>query len=188
MFNYYEILMKVQQLQMQLHAVFHIWKTALDGYTEDSFLWRISEESWSIGQVYNHLLVRTIQHPLKQAQICLNSNENSHKGKTIRGKTVMGLNWFPPVKLKTSPSPEFIPKQPSDRMEVKIALQKLILNIDELVSEIEKSMSKGKTYHSAFGYLSAAEWCQYIKLNFQHHLHQKARIDKCLKLLNYDKS
>ncbi|MFA6542419.1 MAG: DinB family protein, partial [Bacteroidota bacterium] len=46
------------------------WLTSLETYTEEQLLRKPSDEEWSLGQVYNHLINSALLFHLKQIELC----------------------------------------------------------------------------------------------------------------------
>ncbi|MGH7600757.1 MAG: DinB family protein [bacterium] len=158
-----------------------IWLIALNDYTDEQFARKPSETQWSIGQVYYHLVVRTENFHLRACQKCLeNRAEVTEGGKTLAGKIVFLLGSFPPVKIHVPPPPEYTPKQPQSRAEMREGLLKLIETMRTLAPQIDHASPVQKWKHPALGMLNANEWYRLIEMHFRHHLRQKARLDKFL--------
>ena len=93
-----------------------IWEKELDQYSLEDLHKKPDEASWSIGQVYNHLIKSTLGFHLKQAEQCLQSDEHASESKNFRGFLVYNvIKRFPPVKVKVPPSEHYTPGQPESR-------------------------------------------------------------------------
>jgi hypothetical protein len=156
-----------------------VWLVALNDYTDEQFALKPSETQWSIGQVYYHLVVRTENFHLRACKKCLeHQGEVTEGGKTLAGKIVFLLGSFPPVKIHVPPSPEYTPKQPQSRAEMREGLLKLIETMRALAPQIDHASPVQKWKHLALGMLNAMEWYRLIEMHFRHHLRQKKRLDK----------
>ena len=85
----------------------------------DSLHKKQSEEEWSIGQMYVHLIQSALFMHLHNVEQCLSSNDsalNSDEEKTELGRQVFESGHFPPVPVKVPPSPQYTP-QPPESME-----------------------------------------------------------------------
>jgi hypothetical protein len=166
----------------KFNAVLDTWEQALNDYSETDFLKKPAEDSWSIGQVYNHLIGATNRFHLPQVHACLQSSDNANQSKKMPGRITYFLGSIPPTKVKVPPSPEYTPPQPESIASVRTKLAALRPKMAEMAENLSKNQSKsGKTAHPAFGYLNAEEWFQLVEIHFRHHLRQKARLDKFLK-------
>jgi len=158
-----------------------LWESELDKYSDEQLSKKPSQESWSIGQVYGHLVIGTLNYQIKQIEECLVSDDNQMNKKTFRGKLMFFINSFPPVRIKVPPSPTYTPQQPESKTTIVAGMRLLQKKLRGLSDEIDKTVHFGKTKHPALGYLNAREWYQLIVMHFRHHLRQKKRIDLFLK-------
>jgi hypothetical protein len=158
-----------------------IWESELEKYSDEQFLMNPSPESWSIGQVYEHLVMGALNYHVKQIEQCLLSDANQIEKKTFPGILMFSLHSFPPVRIKVPPSPLYTPKQPESKTRIQAGMRLLQKKLQDLSREIEHAVHFGKTKHPVLGYLGAKEWYQLIVMHFRHHLRQKKRIDVFLK-------
>ncbi len=158
-----------------------IWESELGKYSDEQFSKKPSSESWSIGQVYGHLVFGTLNYQIKQIEQCLSNNANQKEKKSFPGKLMFCINSFPPVRVKVPPSPTYTPKQPESRENILAGMGLLQKRLQNLSGEIDNAVHFGKAKHPAFGYLGAKEWYQLIVMHYRHHLRQKKRIDLFLK-------
>jgi hypothetical protein len=159
-----------------------VWLVALNDYTDEQFTRKPGETQWSIGQVYYHLVVGTESFHLRACKKCLeNQGEITEGGKTLAGKIVFLLGSFLPAKIHVPPSPEYTPKQPESRAEMREGLRKLIETMRGLAPQIDQASPVQKWQHPALGLLNAMEWYRLIEIHFRYHLRQKKRLDKFLK-------
>jgi len=166
----------------QFEKTARLWLVDLNKYTDEQFARKPSETQWSIGQVYYHLVAGTENFHLRACKRCIeHRGEVIEGGKTLAGKIVFLLGSFLPVKIHVPPSPEYTPKQPESRAEMREGLLKLIETMRALAPEIDGASPVQKWKHPALGMLNAAEWYRLIEIHFRHHLRQKARLDKFLK-------
>jgi hypothetical protein len=173
---------------MMMNSVFHrylkiaaLWESELEKYSDEQFAMKPSAESWSIGQVYEHLVMGALNYHIKQIEQCLINDENQREKKTFLGKLIFLLHAFPPVRIKVPPSPTYTPKQPENKERIKAGLRLLKKKLQDLSGEMEHAVHSGKTKHRALGYLDAKEWYRLIVMHFRHHMRQKKRIDLFLK-------
>jgi hypothetical protein len=158
-----------------------MWESELDKYSDDQFAMKPSPENWSIGQVYEHLVIGTLNYHLKQIEQCLITDVNQREKKTFVGILMFSLNSFPPVRIKVPPSPTYSPQQPESKKKINAGMRLLQKKLKDLSGEVDHAVHFGKTKHPALGYLGAKEWYQLIVMHFRHHLLQKKRIDLFLK-------
>ncbi len=158
-----------------------IWEEALGKYSLEELLKQPEEGSWSLGQVYMHLISATLDFQLPQAETCMNTSENSSSGKNFRGfMTYRILGGFPPVQIKVPPSKTYTPKQPQSREQIEQGLAEVRERMKQVFEGLSQNKSKGKTKHPGLGFLNAREWFALVPMHFKHHLHQKKRLDAFL--------
>ncbi len=158
------------------------WEKELERYNLETLLKKPAPESWSLGQVYNHLIQSALDFHLRQIEICAATDENRSKRKNSRGIVVFHiLHDVPPIKIHVPPSETYTPKQPSSIQELADGLQQVRAEMKKSLALLESNPKKGKTAHPGFGFLNAGEWFMLAELHFKHHLRQKERIDNFLK-------
>ena len=166
---------------MEYRKTFTIWLNALDKYSEEQFRRKPSPESWSMGQVYTHLLLGNDHFFLKQVEKCLNKEGTALGGrKTLAGSFISLINGFPPVRAKMPKAVEVVPRQPENIDFIR----KKWLNSMALAENMKKRLPgcdlAHKTRHPAFGFLNAEEWFRANEMHLRHHFRQKKRLDKFL--------
>ena len=151
------------------------WIDALDQYNQWQLFTQPSAESWSIGQLYLHLINDTGFY-IEQIKICLYTNENNTGATAPFAKSIFQHNGFPDEAIQGAPSNAAIP-QPENKMQLVISLQKLKNEMHILKEQMETSSFTGKTKHPGLGYFSAIEWYQFTEMHFRHHMKQKKTLD-----------
>jgi hypothetical protein len=158
-----------------------LWKNELTKYDLKTLIKKPDSQSWSIGQVYIHLINATLNFHLQQVKICLENTENLEKKKNFRGIITYNiLGSFPPIKIKVPPSEFYTPKQPDNKEQIIQGLDKVKEEMKSTLPKLENK-KQGKTNHPGFSYLNGNEWYRLIEMHFRHHLRQKERIDQYLK-------
>ena len=152
----------------------------MEKYNISQLTQKENPESWSMGQLYKHLIDGTLNYHLQQINQCINSLENKSKKKNFKGFMAYNiLNGFPPIKIKVSASETYTPKQPKDKQELVDGVHQLKQEMKNTYENL-KNDKKGKTAHPGFSYLNASEWYRLIPMHFKHHLRQKERMDNFL--------
>ncbi|MBL7959735.1 DinB family protein [bacterium] len=173
--------MNVQKTLTRFESVANEWLLSLDSYSEEQFTKKPDADSWSIGQVYNHLIAGTNRFHMQHIASCLDGKgKNIRGGKKFPGKFVFLIGSFPDTKIKVPPSDAYTPKQPAGIADMRSGLIQLIEKMRATAAKIGAASNSMKTEHPAFGYLNAQEWFAMIEMHFRHHLRQKARLDKSL--------
>jgi hypothetical protein len=170
-----------QSILSQFEKTAGVWLASLSQYSEEQFAKKPNADSWSIGQVYNHLVAGTRLYPLQQIAQCLEGKQTEKNvGKKFPGKLTFFLGSFPPKRIKVPPSDTYTPKQPPNIEAVKTSLEKLVKIMRETERKLSGASEIPKTAHPAFGFLNAREWFHLIEMHFRHHLRQKKRLDRFL--------
>lgn len=173
--------MDTQKTLKKFETVAQEWVRALDTYSDQNFLQKPDEQSWSIGQVYNHLVTGTNRFHLQQIATCMENRGKEMKGgKKFPGKFVFFTGSFPNTRIKVPPSATYTPKQPDGREVMREGLIQLIQTMRDAAAKLPPASPTMKTEHPAFGYLNAEEWFRLIEMHFRHHLRQKKRLDHFL--------
>jgi hypothetical protein len=152
------------------------WESELILYSEEQLTRKPSLESWSLGQVYEHLIMGTLNYHIKQVEQCLSSDQDENGSKSFLGKIMFFLKSFPPVRVNVPPSPLYTPKQPENKEKIQVGIRLLKKKMKELSLRIDSTVPSGKSKHPGLGYLNAKEWFQLIEMHFRHHLRQKKRL------------
>jgi len=155
------------------------WVTALNEYGYLQLHAKPLPASWSVGQVYTHLIEET-KFYFDQIEICVITNDHSEKNPTGEGETMLRNNSFPDQMLDGGPANARI-QQPVSKGELMISLKNLKDEMNRMAALIATTEFKGKTRHPGLGYFSAAQWFQFAEMHFRHHLRQKERIDDFLR-------
>ena len=157
-------------------AVDH-WIMALQKYNFSQLCSKPSENSWSAGQLYQHLLDDT-HYYIEQIKICTNTDEHANEEAADFAKQLFLNNAFPDVRIEGAPGNALIP-QPGSKEALMNAMQQLKDEMNRAV-QLLPAGSRGKTKHPGLGYFSASEWLQFAIIHLRHHLKQKKRIDDFL--------
>jgi hypothetical protein len=171
----------MNQLIQKFNQTLDLWIKELDRYDYLQLCLKPDPDSWSMGQVYTHLLDDT-GFFIRQIELCLGSNENASGQMTEMGRQLFEADGFPDMQLIGPPDSE-APPQPLSKVKLQeefLTLKALVNYIGEKVSD---SNSMGKALHPGFQYFSAWEWFQFAEMHLRHHLRQKQRIDAFLKTI-----
>jgi hypothetical protein len=153
------------------------WENELILYSEEQLTRKPSLETWTLGQVYEHLIIGSLNYHIKQIEQCLSSDRDQNESKSFLGKVMFLLKSFPPVRVNVPPSPLYTPKQPENKEKIQAGIRLLKKKMKELSLRIDSAVSSGKSKHPGLGYLNAKEWFQLIEMHFRHHLRQKKRLN-----------
>jgi hypothetical protein len=157
----------------------------LDGFSMKQLKRQPSENEWSIGQMYLHLINASLYMHIRNVDRCMTQIEDSvvSKGeKTEAGQAVFDQGSFPPVRIHVPPSPQYTPGQPENKDQMVQGLKAVMQQMNEIEPNIEKALIHNTVSHPRFGALNAKEWFMLIEMHYRHHLLQKNRLKKELEI------
>ena len=155
------------------------WITTLEQYDLTRLCAKPAQKSWSLGQLYMHLIEDT-HYYLEQIKICVATDDNAMEEASAFAKKLFLNNDFPDEAIEGAPANAFI-VQPTNMQVLKSSLLNVKAEMNRAAILISKSSFKGKTKHPGLYYFSATEWLQFAEMHFRHHLRQKKRIEDFLK-------
>jgi len=159
-----------------------LWINDLEQYDFIQLCAKPSPTSWSIGQLYLHLIADTSFY-IDQIKICTSTNDHADGEATSFGRTLLLNNDFPDQMLEGSSNHAHIP-QPENKAQLLNDLINIKVEMNGAAAMISKGPFNGKAKHPGFNYFSANEWLQLAEMHFRHHFRQKKRIDGFLKMNN----
>lgn len=151
------------------------WLGYLNSYTIEDLNIQPQPGSWSIGQVYTHIITET-DYFIGQAKDCLTHNNDSDKHMHPHAVAMFAANSFPDMKIDGPATGKHIP-QPVSKESIVQALQLLCKEANNIYSKLIVCNNAGKTRHPGLLYFSAIQWLQFADMHMRHHLRQKERID-----------
>lgn len=161
------------------------WEAALEKYSQVQLLAKPTVNSWSVGQVYMHVIYAS-RYFIKQVSICTASDGNTLKEASPAAKEIFANNSLPDKILEGPPDNARTP-QPVDKTDIKLrlaALKTLISQADGLMRSIDAC--NGKTKHPGLGYFSAAQWMRFAHIHWRHHNMQISRVEAYLQQNNIE--
>ncbi|MFE7064069.1 DinB family protein [Sutcliffiella sp. NPDC057660] len=157
------------------------YRSELQNYSLEQLRHLSSEGVWSIGQMYDHVILVAHEY-LDNMEACAASLEEQKLGKTEFGKRLFENGGFPSIKIKL-PDELNAPPNNSDTME------ELMSRLDEVMQRMRQWEIKVddvnpyyKVQHDGFGWLNAREWYDLVGMHFRHHLRQKEELVEKLRL------
>src|ERR1700740_3490542 len=110
--------MSAENTYQQFLLLAKYWLKELDYYSKNQFKRQLTENSWSMGQIYDHLLNYTYEVHLKAIENCLaNKDTKTKQGKTFKGFLHFTFGGYFPMKYKSTPYIE--PQLPQSTDKVK---------------------------------------------------------------------
>lgn len=138
------------------------------------------EGVWSIGQMYDHLIVVAHEY-LDNVAVCAEAKEDPFLEKTPAGKELFHNKGFPPIKIRL-PDEMNAPPNNSDSQEDLInRMEKLIQRVGYWELQVDEISPERKAKHGGFGWLNAREWLDLVEMHSRHHLRQKEELERYLK-------
>ncbi len=155
------------------------WIISIDEYSLKQFLFKNTNDQWSVGQLFNHLIESTTYF-LVNIKGCLISHENLNEELSLTAKEIFKNNQLPNIEID-GPDSNNLTAQPENSDSIKAGL----LNLKDEFSQIKKLLLlnkiSGKKKHPGLGYFNAEEWFQFAEIHLRHHFHQKNKLDSLLK-------
>jgi hypothetical protein len=164
-------------LLQQFNATIDHWINWLNDYTLDLLCTQPQPGSWSLGQVYQHIIDDT-EWQVDQLKIALTTTDNSDKEMHANAKFMFRNNGFPDMQIQ-GPSTGVLIPQPTSKAE----LAQRLTRIRNEINQLDFSTTNGKTQHPGLLFFNALEWLQFAEMHLRHHFKQKQRIDEALRSL-----
>ena len=150
-----------------------------------SLLKKQSEEEWSIGQMYVHLIQSALFMHLHNIEQCLSRGDstlNSGEEKTELGRQVFELGQFPPVPIKVTASPQYTPQPPESMESLIDGLHMVVDRMRSTERLVYQASVNNKIHHPRLGALNAQEWFLLIEMHYRHHFLQLDRLKSNLEM------
>jgi len=170
---------KAAELLRQFNDTSDKWIAYLDDYTLSMLHQRPDAASWSLGQVYMHIIADTAWY-IGQMKAALSADNSDHE-KEMRAdaKTMFLQNGFPDARM-ANPFNSLDLSQPESKTSLQQSLLSIKAEVNQLCNSADISAATGKVEHPGFYFFSAAEWLQFAEMHMRHHFRQKQRIDEQL--------
>lgn len=169
---------KAHIVVLQFNDTINRWLGFLNGYTLEALCMQPAPRSWSLGQVYIHIINNT-RYYIEQMRISLSGGDNSEKEMHERAMEMFANNSFPNMLIE-GPDTHVAIRQPLSKDELLKDMKAIRDEVNQLYSTYDLSASKGKTRHPGLLFFSAVEWLQFAEMHMRHHKRQKKRIDEKL--------
>ncbi|PWU01917.1 MAG: hypothetical protein C5B52_06520 [Bacteroidetes bacterium] len=163
----------------EFNLTIDFWIKSLDDYDLVQLLKSPGTGSWSMGQLYNHIIGEML-FQAEQIYACAQRNMNVEKSPNDEGKKMLERNDFPDMLIEGPPTNEHV-VNPIGKEELIEGINSSKLLINRAYEFAINSPLNGKTEHPGLGFFGADEWLQFCEMHLRHHIRQKSRIDNCLK-------
>ncbi|MCU0324732.1 MAG: DinB family protein [Spirosomaceae bacterium] len=171
--------LSVNEVFDNLESVVNQYIRSLGEYADEQFTSKKDADTWSLGQMYEHLVQTSNFFFMANVMRCLEQRKGQIGGeKNEWGEKQFRYGGFPPRKFKIPEAlqgPEPVAKS---REEYKSLLGKVLEDAQKLIEPILQNNGEYKTLHPPFGFLNAAEWFYAMEMHFRHHLRQKEELEQ----------
>ncbi|CEG28681.1 DinB family protein [Bacillus sp. B-jedd] len=157
----------------------HTYKNELQKYSLEQLRYISEEGVWSIGQMYDHLIVVAHEY-LDNMETCAALNEVQPLGKTEFGERLFKNGGFPPIKIRLPDELNAPPNNSDSREELINRMEQVISRLSLWETKVENINPNYKVKHGGFGWLNATEWYDLVGMHFRHHLRQKDELEQRL--------
>ncbi|MBS4174359.1 DinB family protein [Bacillus sp. FJAT-49736] len=155
------------------------FKSDLLNYSLEKLRYISAEGVWSIGQMYDHLIVVAHEY-LDNVEICASAKDEQTLGKTEFGENLYKMGGFPPIKIKLPDELNSPPNNADSREELMKRMDQLILRMKQWETKVDAIHPNYKVKHGGFGWLNTREWYDLVFMHFRHHLRQKEELEESL--------
>jgi hypothetical protein len=155
------------------------YKSDLQRYSLDQLRYVSDQGVWSLGQMYDHLILASLDC-LDQVGICASASEEQLLGKTEFAEQMYIVGAFPPIKIKLPDGPENTPSNSESKDDLMCGLDLVLKKMSEWNEKVDTINPNFKVKHDGFGWLNTREWFNIIGMHFRHHLRQKSELEQKL--------
>jgi hypothetical protein len=151
----------------------------LEGVSEEQLCRKPSDEEWSLGQVYIHLINTTQFMSMRNIKLCREEAKDATAVggvKTDAGEAVFRNGGFPDTKIAVPPSPQYTPPQPNGKEQLTSGLLNILQQMQEIEPMLQDISSDVTAAHPRLGALNAKEWFNMVEMHFRHHVKQLHRL------------
>jgi hypothetical protein len=174
-------LKEIYKMQLsELESTIGTWIDALAHYDFNVLQARPNKDSWSLGQVYMHILEDTNFYA-DQVESCLTESDNQSAEKNDFATRLFLNNDFPDERIKGNAAASQMP-EPASKSDLVKQMDQLKTRLTSLWLRVENSNSTGKAKHPGMGYFNAREWLTFAEIHMRHHLRQKRRIEDAIRI------
>ncbi|MCA0993407.1 DinB family protein [Pseudalkalibacillus hwajinpoensis] len=158
------------------HELLLTFRNDLYTYSLEQLRYISKEGVWSIGQMYDHLIVVAHEY-LDHIETCSISREEQVLGKTQFGEQLYKNGGFPPIKIRLPDELNSPPNNTDSKEDLIKRMDQLIQRLSHWESKVNNINSNYKVEHGGFGWLNAKEWYELVMMHFRHHLRQKKELE-----------
>lgn len=164
-------------IYIDLEKLIEQYISKLETYSPQEFAHKTDESTWSLGQMYEHLIISN-SFFYYQINNCFSQRKGQIGGdKNPTGENMYQYGSFPPIKIKIPEAwkgPEPIAKA---KQEYTKLLQTELEKLNLLITPLQNDSGEYKTFHAACGMLNALEWYKMAEMHLKHHLKQASELE-----------
>ena len=156
-----------------------LWISELNKFSHDQLLLKPDTNSWSMGQLYMHILNDTNWY-INQMNLSIEDTQNCHREMNEEGKALFERSSFEDKKIAGDPILSAQIKQPQsiDSLIKDYTILKDEMNL--VWKKMYEASSHGKSEHPGLGYFTGHQWLRFAEMHMRHHLKQKDNIENFL--------
>lgn len=168
--------MNTPEIIQRLEEITNHYIQELEQFSMEQLTRKPSENEWSLGQMYVHLINTALNMQLRNIELCRQQSANEAAeagGKTEAGEAIFKNGGFPPVRIQVQTA---IPDQPLTKQQIIEGLNTVVRQMKEVEPLLEEISPLHTVQHPRLGGLNAKEWFGLVEMHYRHHLHQKERL------------
>jgi DinB superfamily len=170
--------MKTQEnILNDINEVLEIYKSSLEKYSDTVFEYKHNEDTWSLGQMYEHIFGSSQKFFLANTKRCLEQRNGQEGGEVNeKGKQLMAAGAFPNIKIKV---PEAVKSEIIANTKVSYfdAIEAVKTSANSMVDALRSDAGTYRIAHPVFGFLNANEWFLNLEMHNRHHIKQKTELE-----------
>ena len=161
-----------------MNELFTYYLQELDRYEPEALIHHLDHDTWSISQMYDHLIVVSHEY-LDEVESCRFAPVTT-SGKSPFGEQLFAAGAFPSTPIRLPDAMNAPPDETDQVEQIRTRWLQLIDRHVTLATIAQATPVDQKTQHGGMGWLNAAEWYALISYHLAHHRHQKRRLDAAL--------
>lgn len=155
------------------------FKERLVRYSESELRYKQTTTTWSIGQMYDHILLVASEY-FDEVDRCLRGDGKLGGDKTPFGEELFERGDFPPIKIELPPEMNQPPNNTDSNDRLRERFVALISRMEAIESRLDDAEDNQKTLHGGFGWLNAREWFELVEMHTRHQQRQQHELEKWL--------
>lgn len=161
-----------------MNELFTYYLQELDRYHPEALIHHLDRDTWSISQMYDHLIVVSHEY-LDEVESCRFAPVTT-SGKSPFGEQLFAVGAFPATPIRLPDAMNAPPDETDQVEQLRTRWLQLIDRHVTLATIAQSTPVDQKTQHGGMGWLNAAEWYALVSYHLAHHRHQKRRLDAAL--------